>query len=559
MHSIISGVAAVLAGLLGLYFVLRQLLLLTQDAREPPAIATTIPFITPIIGMARFKSKYTVQLRDKHHLPIYTLRYPFQRMYIINSPTLISAVQRQTKALTFQAIEDKFSILITDPSQHAKAIFLKETEQWANSAPGHQSPSHILYKGLTPGPGMDSMNRAMVNRLETAVEGLASALSGSGAKKTMKLFAWVKHEITMATTEGVYGPQNPYRDPEIQDAFWAYEAGLGKLSLGVVPSLLAREAVRGREKVASAFEEYFAAEGTSSSSSLTKGRHEYYAARGYLPRDISKFECGNGIAILSNTVPTAYWMLFHLFSNPSALEACRAEIQAHITTTAHSGNGAGVTKALDISALKTRCPLLLSAFKEAMRLHAIGVGLRMVMTDTMLSNRYLLRKGALVVMPAIVQHHDANIWGPDVSSYDVARFTTTTTTSSSASSSSSSSFSSSSPPAAAATSQQQRKINPVSFRGFGGGATLCPGRHFATTEVLVFVSMLMLRFTVEAVGGWERPSTEKAPMSAVVPGPDSDFEVVIKRRADDEGVQWVWSLSGSDEGIRVTAEDMEGK
>lgn len=63
MHVIVASLAAILAGLLGLYLVLRQVLWLTQDAREPPAVATRIPFITPMIGVFKHKSKYTVHMR----------------------------------------------------------------------------------------------------------------------------------------------------------------------------------------------------------------------------------------------------------------------------------------------------------------------------------------------------------------------------------------------------------------------------------------------------------------------------------------------------------------
>jgi cytochrome P450 len=38
-----------------------------------------------------------------------------------------------------------------------------------------------------------------------------------------------------------------------------------------------------------------------------------------------------------------------------------------------------------------------------------------------------------------------------------------------------------------------RKFNMA----FGGGATMCPGRHLATQTVLVFVAMLLHKFDVE--------------------------------------------------------------
>ncbi|KAF2192964.1 hypothetical protein K469DRAFT_652702, partial [Zopfia rhizophila CBS 207.26] len=81
------------------YFALRTFLNATQDVREPPVLATGIPFVTPAIGMAVKEVKYLVQLRDQYHLPIYTLRLPFYRVYVVNLPSLIQTAQRQAKSL----------------------------------------------------------------------------------------------------------------------------------------------------------------------------------------------------------------------------------------------------------------------------------------------------------------------------------------------------------------------------------------------------------------------------------------------------------------------------
>jgi len=39
-------------------------------------------------------------------------------------------------------------------------------------------------------------------------------------KMVVDLVAWIQHEITIATTEAVYGPGNLYRDPEVESGFW---------------------------------------------------------------------------------------------------------------------------------------------------------------------------------------------------------------------------------------------------------------------------------------------------------------------------------------------------
>lgn len=57
-----SSLLLVVSGLAALYVFLRCLLTFTHNAKEPPALATEIPFLGPIIGM-RKKAKFYIELR----------------------------------------------------------------------------------------------------------------------------------------------------------------------------------------------------------------------------------------------------------------------------------------------------------------------------------------------------------------------------------------------------------------------------------------------------------------------------------------------------------------
>jgi hypothetical protein len=66
MFAIIATVpgAVVVAAATIFYLFLHLILQITQEKREPPAIATAIPFLSPILGMSRKKSKFYVELRQ---------------------------------------------------------------------------------------------------------------------------------------------------------------------------------------------------------------------------------------------------------------------------------------------------------------------------------------------------------------------------------------------------------------------------------------------------------------------------------------------------------------
>lgn len=69
-----------------------------------------------------------------------------------------------------------------------------------------------------------------------------------------------------------------------------------------------------------------------------------------------------------------------------------------------------------------------------------------------------------------------------------------------------------------------RRTRNGCFRAFGGGKTLCPGRHFATNEVLAFVFVFIVRYDMEPQKGrWTVPPVANTDMMSVVMQPDYDL------------------------------------
>lgn len=58
-----SPAAVPLVAFTAIYLFLRLILYLTQDAREPPTILTSVPFFEPMAGMFREKSNFHLRVR----------------------------------------------------------------------------------------------------------------------------------------------------------------------------------------------------------------------------------------------------------------------------------------------------------------------------------------------------------------------------------------------------------------------------------------------------------------------------------------------------------------
>lgn len=303
------------------------------------------------------------------------------------------------------------------------------------------------------------------------------------------------------------------------------------LLVGILPSVTANKGLAGRAKVVRAFEHYFDTKGHEQASILMKNRYETSTKNGVSVKDIARFEVGGSVAILVNTAPAVFWMLLLTYSHPGLVDELRKEIGPMMTEQTRNGER---IRSLDITSLKTSCPLLTSTFQEVLRYRSVGTSVRQVMEDTVLDDKWLLKKDCMIQMPSRVIHKDSSIWGSDVDEFNPRRFVKDEPQ----------------------KTQSGRRPNATAFRAFGGGTTLCPGRHFATNEILAVVTMFIMRYDMKPTDGeWFMPDTQNTNVTAVVMEPDTDIEVELWTRKGFEKGQWAFDLKDSGMVFAVVAED----
>lgn len=308
--------------------------------------------------------------------------------------------------------------------------------------------------------------------------------------------------------------------------------------VNLLPALTATKGLRGRQILSDAFLKYFQTGGLKDGSVFAQNRFASWTKHDLTLEDIARFEVVTLIGTLTSTIRTVTWMLYHTYSNPHILMDLREEIPA-VMTTSITPQGT-LTRKLDITRLRGNCPILGSLFQEVLRCHALGTSVRQVMRDTFLENKYLLKKDSIVLMPSTVVHSDPTYWGPTVSSFNHKRFLRHA-------------------PGPKSSSTQHKAPSPSAFRGFGGGTTLCPGRHFATTTTMAVTIMFVMRYdVVPADGGrWPKMTGEKTHAISAVEQPDSEVEVEVWGRREFEEGEWAFRLDNSDVVFATAAEDQE--
>lgn len=378
---------------------------------------------------------------------------------------------------------------------------------------------------LRPGAHLDDMNRDMLKRITEKLDDLEKMTVKTGRR--LDLHVWLRDNITTATTRSVYGPRSPFEDKAVADAFWAFEKGLMSILIGVFPAITARKATAARAKVAKAFLQYYQSDALEMASAYAKNRYHAQVKNKITLEDMARFEMGGSLAVLVNTVPASFWTLVLFYSHPGLLAKLRKEVDACTDTKTVDG---ATFKVLDIATLKASCPLLLSAYQEVLRYRSMGVSVREVVEDTFL-DQWLLKKGAILQMPSRVIHQDARLWGESVDEFDPRRFL---------------------------AEEKGSRPSDFCFRAFGGGKTLCPGRHFATNEVLAVVALFISQFEMKPVdGGWNLPTTAKTNAAAAIMEPDNDIEVEIMTREGFGNDKWAVSLKKSDRVFAMVTEDTD--
>ncbi|OTB18120.1 hypothetical protein K445DRAFT_314939 [Daldinia sp. EC12] len=508
-----------LSGVVATYFFLLFLLHLTQDAKEPPAIETGIPFLSPLFGMFREKSRFYLRLRDTYKLPIYTLRMPFSRMYIVNATELIPAVQKHWRTISFAAIAADAGSLVGMSKEAVKVM-----HQNLQSEDGFSiSWTKYITPVMGPGEDLNAINRKSIDVFSADME----KLRAQGTVK-VDLWQWSRRIMVESTTEAIWGPQNPYRDPVIAEAWKTFEAGFLTLSVFPFASLFFPKLVRARELAANAMIDYMRKGGHEKASGLVRKRFEHHRELfGLSIEDVARGELGNTFAVLGNSTPCSLWVLYHIFSDEEVLADIRREVSKLVRE--EKDEEKGVINVVDLAGIRESCPILLSTFQETLRYRAVNPGPRVLLEDVLLEGRYLLKKGSMLMIPAPVQHTDVYAWGENAREFDHLRFVRK-------------------------PSPGHKKPNRVAFRAFGGGHVLCPGRHFASTEIMALAALLVLQFDVVPVAGkWIEPTWENSPVQAGFPVPDEDINVELRPR--DPEKKWHVLFTGSDKAMEIVSED----
>jgi cytochrome P450 len=301
---------------------------------------------------------------------------------------------------------------------------------------------------------------------------------------------------------------------------------MGSIVLGFFPSIIARKGYLARAKLASILLPYYKAgyDQTEETSALVKERGRLFRKWDMPVDEIAKNEVAVMLVAVANTIPTMFWLFYHVWTRPELVDRLQQEAAQHVAClSATEGKlpPAGVKEiTITYSSIGETCPLLHSCFREVARLASQNATLRRVLEDTVLRDEngqsWVLKKGNNVILPGECLHRDRDTWGEDADEFNPERFLPNNT-----------------------PTKKKERLRKLSYVPFGGGRHLCPGRRFALAETLSFMAALVLGFDVEGLDPektrmqWSKMGQAAKPLPGYEGGP-----VTVRRRKGWEHVVW---------------------
>jgi cytochrome P450 len=183
-------------------------------------------------------------------------------------------------------------------------------------------------------------------------------------------------------------------------------------------------------------------------------------------------------------------MISHILFQPELIEIIRDE-----TAPAFEDDGT-----INTSYIAESCPRLKAIWLEVLRVYASSTSVRYITRDTQVG-QYVLKKDHAIIFSAHQLHVENEAFGENTTEYDSLRFY-----------------------------ERPRLENSQSFRPFGGGKTLCPGRHLARHVSLSFVATIFRHYNVSLAVPQTFPRRAEGKPAIGIIGGDDDLYIHLEER-----------------------------
>ncbi|KAH6693551.1 cytochrome P450 [Plectosphaerella plurivora] len=497
-----------------------------SDGRVPPVLPSALPIIGHLLQFLSNPEKLLTKASTHYgpETPV-QLRLANRRVTMINGVNNILSLFKGSRGLSsekwlVQILVNGFGVNPSDtPFYLADNTGIgQQPVSESNPVPAEHrifyQSYHSTHDGLA-GKRLEELQNQFIRNFHNQIQQADISTDGGWTNTPDLYLKLLQGMFFRASVTSFCGPLIFQHVPSLESDFWTFEKSLKHL-VRELPRWLAPAAHNARDKMKENIAKWhqLAREGYGDTDMETDERlwEENFGSKLFRSRQVmySKMPLkkdsptAEDTALLwasaANATPAFGWMILETLQRPGLLERVRAEIAPFVTFPPDGG-----TPDIDIEGLCQQ-PLIQSIYAEVLRVHVSMILARLPQKHGFSIGGWQLAKDDLIMASSYQTARAASVWNPGtpekphpLDDFWAERFIVDPNDPSSG------------PvlphlrPDESRVDQAEKPTRPYfsmdgtagSWLPYGGGARMCPGRHFAKREIIMGMAMFLTAFDVE--------------------------------------------------------------
>ncbi|KAL9056430.1 MAG: hypothetical protein Q9162_002911 [Coniocarpon cinnabarinum] len=366
----------------------------------------------------------------------------------------------------------------------------------------------MLRKELAPGSSEDDLPnkvmRANLEYIDWNSMHCIDRLTNGDNDRVVSLTAWTRRSFGFGVSRALFGEALLNLEPNLLDSLFDFDDKSWMLVFEI-PRPWSNKVFRKIGEVKAALKRYFELpqQERADASCLVKKMEADMRNEDIDLADIAVY----GLVVLwgstTNVWKVCFWLLGYVARDVELQKKIKDEIDP--TLAAYENTQLSPS---DLSSGLQKCPQLLSVYHEVMRLTSFSGSIRHSSRATNFVG-YDIAAGTKVVIPYREMFMDKDVFGLNADTFQWNRFL---------------------------GSKRRALTRSQSYRPFGGGVGLCPGRFISQSEILTFVSRVIGKYDLRCHEGRDLPAVETKKLSLGIMGPANGEDVMlsVRRRSSQD-------------------------
>ncbi|KIO18738.1 hypothetical protein M407DRAFT_246398 [Tulasnella calospora MUT 4182] len=422
---------------------------------RPPVVSSWIPWVGSSWEIEKDPDAFFRQAEKDFPGGIIGVNSAGHKFYFVTSSSLINQIYKQPKVYTLSPVQMGWAKAVFSLSDHALFGSLVFPERLAPHMDRSIAPKNMM---------------GLIKSFETHLR--QEVQTRAVPWQSVSLQDFVIKLSYVATGAAYFGPT--FNAMGTWDAFKGFDEMVYKVALGY-PSSFLRNFVRCREELINKFIAYL--DKPHDASELIRGQEEIIRDVPFDKRDMGCMMLCAWWPMMANVPWGTLWVLLNQLQRPEGVQPLIEELAAagKAWSASHPEFVGPYTLHLtEFFQSNPSLPLISSTISESLRYATDSYSMRSVVEEEVQLGPYTIKKGETLVCSTRSVHMDENEF-EDVREYVPTRFM--------------------SDDGGAKGTEGNFKWMP-----FGGGVSICSGRHFANYHVKIFLATLLtnFKFSVDA-------------------------------------------------------------